>query len=221
MALDTKSKLRFVDGSINASMAITPLEKQAWSKCKISSWILNSVSPHITASVIYKDTTFEVWNAFKNWFSQANGPRISQSQKQIFTFLNGLNDSYSQVRTQILMIEPIPLIDKTFTLVIQEERQRFLEFNNYKGNTGKGRPVCSHYGKLGYIMEKCYKLVGYSSSYKQKGKPAMANQLILPSIPMLSQLISSPPIPATKLIPSPSILTANPILPPDPIPPTS
>jgi len=27
------------------------------------------------------------------------------------------------------MIEPIPLIDKTFTLVIQEERQRSLEFN--------------------------------------------------------------------------------------------
>ena len=64
------------------------------------------------------------------------------------------------------MIEPIPLIDKAFTLVIQEERQRSLEFNvsplvesialavknqgfneifgfssndgkNYKGNTGK------------------------------------------------------------------------------------
>ena len=33
MALDAKSKLGFVDGSITASMAITPLEKQAWSKC--------------------------------------------------------------------------------------------------------------------------------------------------------------------------------------------
>ena len=27
------------------------------------------------------------------------------------------------------MMEPIPLIDKAFTLVIQEERQRYLEFN--------------------------------------------------------------------------------------------
>jgi len=43
----------------------------------ISSWILNSISPHIIASVIYKDTPFEVWNASKNLFSQANGPRIS------------------------------------------------------------------------------------------------------------------------------------------------
>ena len=33
MALDAKSRLGFVDGSITASMVITPLEKQAWSKC--------------------------------------------------------------------------------------------------------------------------------------------------------------------------------------------
>ena len=62
MALDAKSKLGFVDGSITASMAVTQLEKRAWSKCNsmISSWILNSVSPHITASVIYRDIAFEV-----------------------------------------------------------------------------------------------------------------------------------------------------------------
>ena len=80
MALDAKSKLGFVDGSVNASMAVTPLKKQAWSKCNsmISSWIWNSVSPHLTASVIYRDTTFEVWNTLKKRFSQANGPRISQ-----------------------------------------------------------------------------------------------------------------------------------------------
>ena len=62
MALDAKSKLGFFYGSIAASMEVTPLEKQAWSKCNsmISSWILNCVSPHITASVIYRDTALEV-----------------------------------------------------------------------------------------------------------------------------------------------------------------
>ena len=62
MALDAKSKLRFMDGSITASVVITPLEKLAWSKnnSMISSWILNSVSPYITTSVIYKDMALEV-----------------------------------------------------------------------------------------------------------------------------------------------------------------
>ena len=91
MALDVKSKLGFVDGSITASMAITPLEKIAWSKnnSMISSWILNSISPHIIASVIYRNIAMEVWNSLRNRFSQANGPQISQLQKLISTFMQG------------------------------------------------------------------------------------------------------------------------------------
>ena len=86
MALDAKSKLGFLDGSITASMAITPLEKIAWSKNNfmISSWILNLVSPHISSSVIYKNTAMEVRNSLKNHFLQANGPRISQLSKADF-----------------------------------------------------------------------------------------------------------------------------------------
>ena len=115
MALDAKSILGFV-GSITASMAVTPLEKVAWSKnnLMISSSILNSVSPYITASVIYKDTTFKVWNALKNRFSQANGPRISQLQKQISkvmqgdstvtTFFTGLQAAWDQ----LLNFWPLP-----------------------------------------------------------------------------------------------------------------
>ena len=91
MTLDVKSKLCFVDGSVTISMAITPLKKIAWSKnnSMISFWILNSVSPHIIASVIYRNTAMEVWNSLKNRFSQANGPRISQLQKMISTIMQG------------------------------------------------------------------------------------------------------------------------------------
>ena len=116
MALDAKSKLGFVIGSINASMAVIPLEKQAWSKCNsmISSWILNSASPHIIASVIYKDTAFKVWNAFKNRFSQANGKRISQLQKQISTVMQGgstVTNFFTSLQTlwdQLLNFRPLP-----------------------------------------------------------------------------------------------------------------
>ena len=89
MALDAKSKLGFVDGTVTASMAITPLEKIAWSKnnSMISSWILNLVFPHISGSVIYINTAMEVWNSLKNCFLQANGPRISQLQEQISTII--------------------------------------------------------------------------------------------------------------------------------------
>ena len=43
-------------------------------------------------------------------------------QDSLMQFLNGLNEVYSQVKIQILMMEPSPLIDKAFSLVIQKER---------------------------------------------------------------------------------------------------
>ena len=36
----------------------------------------------------------------------------------------GLNDSFSQVRGQILLMDPLPHINKVFSLISQEEHQR-------------------------------------------------------------------------------------------------
>ena len=39
-------------------------------------------------------------------------------------FLIGLNESFSQVRTQFLLMDPIPSLSKVYSLLIQEETQR-------------------------------------------------------------------------------------------------
>ena len=138
----------------------------------VLSWILNSLSKEISASVIYIDIAFEVWQDLKERFSQSNGPRVYQLQKEIASlnqeqslvsalytklkrlwdvlmnfcpiptcncgalktlldyqhneyvmkFLVGLNDSYASVRGQILLMVPLPTINKVFALVSQEER---------------------------------------------------------------------------------------------------
>lgn len=49
-------------------------------------------------------------------------------------FLMGLNDSYAQIRGQILLMDPIPAVNRIFSLVIQEERQREIG-NNQSMNT--------------------------------------------------------------------------------------
>lgn len=46
------------------------------------------------------------------------------SQERVFQFLIGLNDSFSTVRAQIILIDPLPSINKVFSLFIQEEKQR-------------------------------------------------------------------------------------------------
>ncbi|XP_075665261.1 uncharacterized protein LOC142634902 [Castanea sativa] len=191
MALDAKSKLGFVDGTITASMAITPLEKIAWSKnnSMISSWILNSVSSHISGSVIYRNTAMEVWNSLKNRFLQVNGPRISQLQKQISTIMQGdatVTSFFTDLQAswdQLLNLRPLPCCSYVKTQ----------GFNQGGKNTkGKGRPICSHCGKAGHFMEKCYKLIGFPPGYKQKGKVSMANQVSLNGDSSQSEVASQP-----------------------------
>ena len=38
--------------------------------------------------------------------------------------LLGLNESYSQIQGQILLIDPLPSINKVYSLLIQDERQK-------------------------------------------------------------------------------------------------
>ncbi|GLT70744.1 hypothetical protein SLA2020_428040 [Shorea laevis] len=175
MALSTKNKLGFIDGSLpkpNESDA----EFLAWNRCNnmVLSWILNSVSQEISSSIIYIDSAEEMWNDIKERFSQQNGPRIFQLQKSIsalsqdnhsvssyftslkglwdelnnyrpfplcscgasrtileyqhreyvFQFLMGLNNSFAHIRGQILLMDPLPQINKIFSMVLQEECHR-------------------------------------------------------------------------------------------------
>lgn len=117
-----------------------------------------------------------------------------QQQEYVMQFLMGLNDSYSTIRGQILMITPLPSVSKVFNLVVQEERQRSivpissapadsLAFNIASSGPGllktptaavtmfqnkqrKDRPICSHCGLAGHTVDRCYKLHGFPPGYK-------------------------------------------------------
>ena len=47
-------------------------------------------------------------------------------EDQIIQFLTGLNDKFAVIKTQVLMMDPLPSINKVYALVIQEESK-----NNY------------------------------------------------------------------------------------------
>ncbi|KAL5557872.1 hypothetical protein UlMin_034083 [Ulmus minor] len=119
-----------------------------------------------------------------------------QHREYVLQFLMGLNESYAQIRGQILLMEPLPAINKVFSLVIQEERQRNISFTNpisepmaFGSNsnapvgssggskTRRDKITCSHCGFIGHTKEKCYRLVGYPPGWKPKpkGYNSMAN----------------------------------------------
>ena len=44
-----------------------------------------------------------------------------QVKEFVMKFLMGVNDSFSQVRTQVLLMDHIPSLSKVYSLLIQEE----------------------------------------------------------------------------------------------------
>ena len=77
LALNSKNKLGFVDGSITApSPEIDPEGYASWSRCNdmVHSWIINTINPEISDSVIYYSTATEVWDDLRERFSQGDTP---------------------------------------------------------------------------------------------------------------------------------------------------
>ena len=115
-----------------------------------------------------------------------------QDQKLI-QFLMGLNESYTQVRGNILMINPTPTLSQVYSLLIQEERQRQVRsFGPFQGEGAsfhvnisnstqaaaqrrqegrRSQLFCTHCKRSGHTMDKCYKIHGYPNSGKQTSKP--------------------------------------------------
>ena len=105
----------------------------------------------------------------------------------------GLNDSYAQVRGQLLLMDPIPPINKVFALVTQEENQRNIhttvndpvtfsvKHGNNRPNQGRSqkmeKSICSHCGFTGHTIDKCYKLHGYPLGYRPRQRNITSNQI--------------------------------------------
>ncbi|KAJ4717700.1 Retrovirus-related Pol polyprotein from transposon TNT 1-94 [Melia azedarach] len=90
IALSVKNKLGFVDGSITRPTGTDPL-LNSWIRNNniVISWILNSVSKEISASVIFSQSAYEIWNDLKERFMQRNGPRIFQLRRELMNHTQG------------------------------------------------------------------------------------------------------------------------------------
>lgn len=100
------------------------------------------------------------------------------SLSKTIRFLIGLNENYAINKSQILLMDPLPNINKIFSMVIQHERQvsgteesKILVGNantdakksqgrgkgGYFGNYSNKGKVCTHCGKTGHTVDVCYK----------------------------------------------------------------
>ena len=110
--------------------------------------------------------------------------RQFKQQEYLIKFLNGLDEQYSQVKLQTLQTDPFPTMNQAFSKILQQERSisssvQFQDESKISVNVaatsnrsygrGKGfnaNKVCTHCGKIGHIVEVCYRKHGFPPNFK-------------------------------------------------------
>ncbi|XP_068319464.1 uncharacterized protein [Pyrus communis] len=146
MALTVKNKLRLVDGAIKKPSEEHFEELQQWNRCNnlVKTWLLGSMSKEISGSVIHCKDARQMWLDLQERFSHVNIVQLFHIENKIhdciqgnmtkeitfyietqktMKFLMGLNESYSTVRSNTLLLEPLPTVNKAYSLVLHHERQ--------------------------------------------------------------------------------------------------
>jgi len=136
-SLTAKNKVGFINGSIKTPSEVDqPAEYALWNRRNnmILSWLTHSVEPDLAKGVIHAKTACQVWEDFKDQFSQKNIPTIYQIQKSLaslsqgtmsastyFTKIKGLWDELETYRT-------LPTCNQMKAHDEQREEDRLMQF---------------------------------------------------------------------------------------------
>ncbi|XP_058734143.1 uncharacterized protein LOC131605858 [Vicia villosa] len=109
-------------------------------------------------------------------------------------FITGLNDNFGVVKSQILLRDPLPSINKIFSMILQHERQlipTFSEDSKALINTSeskklyqksgksftKSKPrVCTYCNKSGHTVDTCYKKHGLPPHLQRSNSSGTASE---------------------------------------------
>ncbi|XP_058775326.1 uncharacterized protein LOC131649589 [Vicia villosa] len=112
--------------------------------------------------------------------------RNFKQMEYITYFLKGLNDNYQSIRTQILILDPLPPISRVYSLIAQQQIPPasnstilYANNNNSKGRghgSGKNSMVCTNCSKTNHTIETCYFKHGFPPGYLNKNPKSTTEQ---------------------------------------------
>ncbi|KAF7835872.1 ribonuclease H [Senna tora] len=252
IALKTKNKLGFIDGTCLPPEDTTSEDFQRWSDADslVIGWILHSMTKDLMEAYMFASSARALWLELEDKFGvsdrsvvfslgkqliqtvQGNDSLALYSNKQkklidelncmspkspcicngctcggykklnekvesndTMTFLYGLNESYDNIVSTILLMEPLPSYNKVYSLVARIEKQRSIGSitsgtvdasalavnTNYSAKAGgsnkkkeyvkKSDRYCQFCNKSGHMEDACFKKHGYPEwfdEYKKK-----------------------------------------------------
>ncbi|XP_073035240.1 uncharacterized protein [Primulina eburnea] len=193
-ALQAKNKIGFINGTYKKPKAGSATILQ-WEICNalVLSWILNTVSREIFVGIVYAtegnlkeqfDKLKQLWDEFASLVilpscecAAAKRYVDHDQQHRLLQFLKGLNESYASIRSQIMMMSPLPIVGQPFSIFSQEESHHSLSaiehpptvfYSNQIRPDDQRKDImkCEYCNWNGHSKENCYKIVGYLSWHR-------------------------------------------------------
>ncbi|CAH9069478.1 unnamed protein product [Cuscuta epithymum] len=113
----------------------------------------------------------------------------ARDRDRLYDFLMGLDDYYSQLKSQILATQPIPTLTAAYHLISEGEQHRMIATSRKAGLEGSafqaqakstsdpnrkinGKEVryCTHCGKSNHTHETCFEIIGYPANWNTRTK---------------------------------------------------
>lgn len=75
---------------------------------------------------MYYNTLKGYWDELAQFDSPSAHSSVSLERRRLMQFLMGLSDAYSTVRSQILLMDPLPPVNRAYSMLLQDESQHML-----------------------------------------------------------------------------------------------
>ncbi|KAK4408099.1 hypothetical protein Sango_0390900 [Sesamum angolense] len=214
VSFSMRMKLGHIDGSFPApATGSRTFEQQRGADLMVTFWIWNSILKNIVEAFMYVSSSRKLWLELQRRYGRSNGPMLYQMQQELSTvsqedlsviaylkkFLMRLHEVYDSEHSRVLMMDPLPDVEKAYLMILGVEKQRFVNLSmidlqnnnsayhvvgkeNRRNFNDRSMPkrkpfvdkcslICDHCHKTGHSKESCFNLHGVPDWYKALPKP--------------------------------------------------
>ncbi|KAL0461338.1 UNVERIFIED_CONTAM: Retrovirus-related Pol polyprotein from transposon RE2 [Sesamum latifolium] len=133
IALEGRDKIGFIDGScVKPDEGSAEFKQWRITDSMVRTWILNTISKDIVNAYLYANSARSLWLELESRYGECDGPLLYKIQRGLVRQSKGISVLQLIIHSlnscgmncQILVLDPLPHVNKAFSMILRIERQR-------------------------------------------------------------------------------------------------